>query len=1314
MTAAQDGRIITFYSYKGGTGRTMALANTAWILAANGKRVLAVDWDLEAPGLDRFFRPFLDPHALAATSGIIDIINEYAWAATSGSQRSGAWHQEYAHVEQHAVSLTPERHGLRFAKGGSLDFLSAGRQDRSYSATVSSFEWDNFYERLGGGLFLDALRDDMKASYEYVLIDSRTGLSDNADICTIQMPDMLVDCFTLSDQSLDGAAAVARSVEDGYRKRKIRVLPVPMRIDEGEKEKVDAGRALARLKFDGLPKGLGGEDLSPEELSQYWGAVEIPYRPYYAYEETLATVGDESGIANSLLSAFERLTNVISDGEVASLPPVPEPVRLRCLDAFTRRRPLTTAADVVVAYAAENRMWTDWIEAVLKHSGCNVTLYDVSAGPVERPDAATRALVLLSNAFQKSRYGEDVWRAFTGGDPDGAHPALVPLRVDEVRLPDSYLAHEPVDLHRLEEAQCVAGLLSALELPAQPTDGAPAAPRFPGSTPATWNAPQRNQTFTGRNVILTQVREQLRSGMSVVLPQPQALTGLGGVGKTQVALEYVHRFMADYDLVWWTSAESVDNVVASLAELGARIGAPGGEDMALVSRETVQMLARGVPTKRWILIFDNADNPEQLTRYFPAGGGGHILVTSRNQAWATQGQSLPVDVFLRQESIEHLSRRAPGLTAHEADRVATAVGDLPLAVEQAAAWLAETATPIEDYLRQLAEQTTDVLDLNQPADYPETVAATWNISIARLKDRSPASVRLLQLCAFLAPEPISSHLLYSKEMIDELRKVDPTLQESLLLGRVIREIARFALAKVDQVSNSIQVHRLVQAVIRSQLTQEEQRHARHVVHTVLAGARPDGDEPIDDPETWPRFGVIWPHLSASDVRNCTENEPRRLLIDRVRYLWKRGDFPAAQQLAEDLLGHWKPLLGEEDVQYLYLRCQLANVMRSQGRYVESRAINTELLEQQRRVLGAAHPHTYVTMSSLASDLAALGEYTLAVELAREAHDGFSQIFHESHRRTLSAANNLALALRMVGRYGDARSLDQDTYDRRMEVLGPDHPYTLASAGRLGRDLREVGRYEDSVSLLSRAYDAHKRILGKGFPGTLSCAKSLAVSLRRTGRLEDARRLTTATRAQYRTQYDAHTPDSLACDLNMAADLYAADEREAAREVAKEALTEYMKVPGEEHPYTQAALNNLGIFHWGCGDAVEAEAVFRQVLPRMSDVLGDRHPHTLFTEANFANVLADQGRLEEAWALEKRAMDTLRTVLGPQHPETLAVVSNCALTLGALGRTDEARRLREETLAELNRQGRQLGENNGIIQLTGHERRIYRDLEPLAV
>lgn len=284
--AEQDrqGRVITFYSYKGGTGRTMALANTAWILAANGFRVLTVDWDLEAPGLAKFFHPFLDPAVLAGTTGMMDLIAEYREEALRPVEHEEGWHLDFARVHPHALSLS----WPLFPGGGSLDFLSAGQFNRDYSEAVTHLDWDIFYDRFDGGQFFDALKADMSKRYDYVLIDSRTGLSDIAEICTVQMPDDLVVCFTLSDQSIDGASRIAQHIHDRYRERGIRILPVPMRIDEGEKEKADAGRALARIRFDGLPAGLSGE-----ELAHYWGSVEIPYRPFYAYEEILATFGDQ-------------------------------------------------------------------------------------------------------------------------------------------------------------------------------------------------------------------------------------------------------------------------------------------------------------------------------------------------------------------------------------------------------------------------------------------------------------------------------------------------------------------------------------------------------------------------------------------------------------------------------------------------------------------------------------------------------------------------------------------------------------------------------------------------------------------------------------------------------------------------------------------------------------------------------------------------------------------------------------------------------------------------------------------------------------
>ncbi|ALC32204.1 ATP/GTP-binding protein [Streptomyces sp. CFMR 7] len=1288
----------------------MALANTAWILAANGKRVLAVDWDLEAPGLHRFFHPFLEPATLGATTGVIDLITEYAWAATSPAQRADDWHRDYARIQPHAVSLTPEVLGWEFPKGGTLDFVSAGRQNREYSATVSTFDWDNFYDRLGGGHFFDALREDMKTHYDYVLIDSRTGLSDIADICTVHLPDVLVDCFTLSDQSIDGAASVARQIAERYTGRPIRIFPVPMRIDEGEKEKADAGRALARLKFDRLPR-----DLSGDELTAYWGAVEIPYRPYYAYEETLATFGDEAGLTNSLLSAFERLTAVITDREITSMPPVGEEVRLRIRDAFTRRRP-ALPADLLLSYVAENRMWADWIEAVLTRAGFRVVPRDVSA---ERPpeegalttETAARTVVLLSTAYLKSQRAVDLWQRAVSEDPGGGRRQLLPLRVGDVRLTAPYIDRNPVDLFRLDEVHATTALMRALDRPVQLVDGMTPGPRFPGTVPRIWNVPPRNPGFTGRSLVLERMRDQLGGGMAVVLPQPQTLYGLGGVGKTQVALEYVHRFMADYDLVWWISSEQSDDVVASLAELAVRLGAQGGEDMAAASQEAVDLLRRGVPSDRWLLVFDNADDPETLRRHFPQGGSGHILVTSRNQSWSQHGDALPVDVFLREESVEHLQRRAPGLSDEDANQVATAVGDLPLAVEQAAAWIAETATPIDTYLEQLARQAPQVLALNQPAGYPEPVAATWNISIARLKERSPAAVRLLQLCAFFAPEPISANLLYSKEMIEALKPYDSSLQEKLVLGRVIREIGRFALAKVDQVSNSIQVHRLVQAVIKAQLSEEEQREARHVVHRILAGARPDDDEPIDNPETWPRFATIWPHLGPSDARHCKEPETRRLLIDRVRYLWKRGDVRTAWTLGEELRQTWLEMLGERDLQYLYLCFHLSNILRTRGRYVEAKELDEFTLHRQREVLGPEHPHTYMTTSSLAIDLGLLGDYERAIELATEAHEGFGQIFHDSHPRTLAAANNLALNLRSIGQYARAREIDQDVYDRRTEVLGAKHPYSLSSAMNLARDLREVGRYEDSVGLLSRTYESFKETLGRTYPTTLSAAKSLAVSLRRAGRLEDARRLTVATRARYKAKYTSANPDSLACDLNLAADLFAAGEAVEARDTAQEVVDQYMKVPGEKHPYTLAAQNNLGVYLSGTGEAERAEQILTLVVASMRERFGREHPNTLFCVMNLANATADRGDLPLVLETEQRLAVQLRQALGAHHPETLAMISNMAATLDALGREEEAARVRAEVVGELSRQ---LGDEHPLTQIARDERRFRRELEPLAV
>jgi tetratricopeptide (TPR) repeat protein/MinD-like ATPase involved in chromosome partitioning or flagellar assembly len=303
------GNIITFYSYKGGTGRSMAVANVAWILASSGKRVLTVDWDLEAPGLHRYYTPFLSDKDLTGSEGLIDLLIEFRDATAVGHAGAGEdnWYEAYADISPYVVSLDWD-----FPRGGTLDLLPAGRQGASYSARINSFDWEEFYERRGGGVFLEAVKEKMRADYDYVLIDSRTGVSDTSGICTVQMPDAVVVCFTLNNQGVKGGAAVAHSIyEQRLRKgREIAIFPVPMRVEPFEKNKLDLRREYAKELFKLFPSHL-----PPQSRAQFQEDTQVKYLPYYAYEEILATFGNRPGESDttSLLAPAERLTTYLTD-----------------------------------------------------------------------------------------------------------------------------------------------------------------------------------------------------------------------------------------------------------------------------------------------------------------------------------------------------------------------------------------------------------------------------------------------------------------------------------------------------------------------------------------------------------------------------------------------------------------------------------------------------------------------------------------------------------------------------------------------------------------------------------------------------------------------------------------------------------------------------------------------------------------------------------------------------------------------------------------------------------------------------------------
>jgi cellulose biosynthesis protein BcsQ len=317
MSSAQPpGQVITFYSYKGGTGRSMALANFAWVLAMAGKRVLAIDWDLEAPGLHRYFHPFLSDPELKSTEGVIDFVIRFIEAASArdgDDSRSKDWYLPYARIAHYANSID-----YAFQNGGLLDFIPAGKQGEAYAARVNSLNWKHFYEKLGGWSVMEEMRDSLRRVYDFILIDSRTGVSDTSGICTVQMPDIVVVCFTLNFQSIDGASAAARSIEEQRTRqdKPVRILPVPMRVEvSAEKIKYDQVSSYALRRF--LPTDRPAE-LAGVPARSYWDDVAVPYIGFYVFEEQLAWFLDLNRNFG-VLAATMRLVKYVANVDVLSL-----------------------------------------------------------------------------------------------------------------------------------------------------------------------------------------------------------------------------------------------------------------------------------------------------------------------------------------------------------------------------------------------------------------------------------------------------------------------------------------------------------------------------------------------------------------------------------------------------------------------------------------------------------------------------------------------------------------------------------------------------------------------------------------------------------------------------------------------------------------------------------------------------------------------------------------------------------------------------------------------------------------------------------
>ncbi|MEU2507041.1 FxSxx-COOH system tetratricopeptide repeat protein [Streptomyces sp. NPDC007863] len=846
-----------------------------------------------------------------------------------------------------------------------------------------------------------------------------------------------------------------------------------------------------------------------------------------------------------------------------------------------------------------------------------------------------------------------------------------------------------------------------------PHDGTPApAAARPGArqrqaVPAIWgNVPPHNPNFVGREYLLDQVREQLLTGdTSAVLPH--ALHGMGGVGKSQIAIEYVYRYAHDYDIVWWIPSEQPTMILTALTELAQRMGLNVSNEANQAVPAVREALRRGAPYDRWLLVFDNAENVEAVRPYFPTGGTGKILITSRNQEWDRVARTLSVDIFTREESKALLRRRARDLSDTDADLLAEALGDLPLAIEQAAAWQAVTGMAVPEYLRLIKEKIAELmLELVPSPDYPMSVAAAWDVSLRQLEQRNPAALQFLQVCSFFAPEPISRSFFNNSRTTTIAPELNEALRDPIRLNRAIREINIYALARIEHRHNTIQLHRLVQAVLVNRMSPQQQADMRHGAHLLLADANPNNPT---SRALWPRYQQLLPHVTGSRAVECEDPWVRRLIRGMVEFLHTWGDHAGAAAMAREALRIWTEKFGAEDQQTLQMAKWLAFVLRALGEYQEAAAMMERTADTYIRTMGEDHEGTLDALIQLTSGLRLRAEMARGLEIDRSVYERSLRAFGEEDPATLRAAHNLGIGLRLMGLYEEARTVDTETARLRALHMGENHATTLNTLTGLSIDIRETGDYLEAAAHQESVYARQSAAFGEDAPSALGAARVLSVCRRRAGDHEGALALAESVWSKFVDRYGPDHPDAVACAANLVVDLRQDGQLQRSRELAEATIDRYTAKLGGHHPYTLSARVNLALTLRQMDELAAAREHLDAALPGLRDSLGEEHVLTMTAAVGMGSLLADEGRHEEALALDARTLELLRDGFGETHPTTLACATNVVLDLRALGRDADATPLHTDTLARFRER---LGEEHPATVASASGRRADVDIAPV--
>jgi tetratricopeptide (TPR) repeat protein len=820
--------------------------------------------------------------------------------------------------------------------------------------------------------------------------------------------------------------------------------------------------------------------------------------------------------------------------------------------------------------------------------------------------------------------------------------------------------------------------------------------------------PLRNPDFTGRESLLLALQRSLetKSKTSVL---PTALHGFGGVGKTQLAVEFAYRFQDRYDLVWWIPAEQPSLVLQSLADLGRQLGIPATQEFTQNASLVIDALSS--TNLRWLLVYDNANDPDDLAHLIPSVGG-HVILTSRNQTWSNVWDAVEVNVFERPESVALVRKRGTEISIEDANRLADKLGDLPLALDQAASWQSATGMAVTEYLDLFDQHHQVLLAEGKPTGYPSTIAALVKLAFQRLQRDSPAVAQLLEMFAVFGAEPISTDLLRRGKNGGISAPLGPALRDPIPLGRVVRELRKVGLAKVDA-DQRIQVHRLFQLVLSNELSAEQAKQSKTNVHRLLGAANPG--EPDDD-KTHATHGEIGPHVLPADLIHAESEDARRVVLDQIRYLWIIGDNEGSRRLGDAAVEAWskrtdQPDLGPDGELTLLASRHLANALLSLGINDRARELAESALERLRRSprFGEDHEHTLFTASTVSALQRVAGEFELALALDTDNVERYQRVYGSEDPETLRNQGNLAVNMRMLSNFSDAYDMDRQIVQALTETVSEQDRRLLFAQSNLARDLYGLGRYDEALSLQQRILPTYRRIMAKPkHPDILLATRTQAIALRKTGRYADALRVARENYRDCSARYKADHQHALAATMTYANSLRVVGDLAEARGLAGEALTRYRRAFGEKHPLALTAAVNAAVIFRNLGDIGEARKLDESAHALMAASLGAEHGYTLCAANGLANDLALAGETAAAQRLSAETLAASRRSRGDRHPYTLLCAVNAGFDLMSTGETESGRielASAVEGLTEL------LGAGHPEALDAGRGKRAECDIEP---